>query len=49
MAKTEPTEKTIKLLKSHEHAGRQYSEGDEITLPVDAADWLVAIGSAQYL
>lgn len=37
----------IKLLKPHEHAGRQYEPGDIIELPQDAADWLIAKGVAE--
>jgi hypothetical protein len=51
MAKTDPkptdTEKRIKLLAPHEHAGREYQPGAKLTLPADSADWLIAQGKAE--
>ena len=48
MSKTDPkTEiKTVKvkLLKAHEHAGMQYGEGAEITVPEIDAVWLINMG-----
>lgn len=42
-----PQTKSIKLLKPHEHAGREYPPGAELTLPIADADWLVALKSAE--
>lgn len=39
--------KKIELLQPHEHAGREYPAGCELTLPVDAADWLIALKVAK--
>lgn len=39
--------KTIELLKPHEDGGREYPVGAQLTLPADAADWLVGIKSAK--
>lgn len=33
--------KTIELVKLHEHAGRVYPSGSELTLPKSKADWLI--------
>lgn len=41
------TTKTIELLRAHEHGGREYPPGAELTLPADAADWLVGIKAAK--
>lgn len=46
MAKDEIT-KTIELLKPHEHGGREYPAGAQLTLPADSADWLVGIKTAK--
>lgn len=45
MAKEET--KTIELLKPHEHGGREYPAGATLTLPADAADWLVSLKTAK--
>ncbi len=37
----------IKLLKPHEHAGREYAPGDVIEIPKDSAEWLIAKGVAE--
>ncbi len=37
----------IELLKPHTHAGRDYPAGSVIELDRDAAEWLIAIGSAK--
>lgn len=42
-----PAETRVKLLKPHEHAGRDYPSGAVLTLPADSAAWLIAIGVAQ--
>lgn len=39
--------KTIKLLQSHTHAGRDYPAGAILTMEADSADWLIAIGVAE--
>lgn len=39
--------KKIKLLKPHEHAGREYPTGAILSIPADAADWLIANGAAE--
>ncbi|KQO23493.1 hypothetical protein [Acidovorax sp. Leaf78] len=33
--------KTVELRKQHEHAGRTYPKGAELTLPEGKADWLI--------
>lgn len=37
----------IQLLKPHSHAGREYQPGAILELDRDAAEWLIAIGSAK--
>lgn len=39
--------KTIELIEPHEHAGRGYPSGSELTLPADSADWLIALKKAR--
>lgn len=39
--------KTIELTAPHEHAGRDYPAGSELTLPADSADWLIALKKAK--
>lgn len=39
--------KTIELIEPHEHAGRNYPVGSELTLDADAADWLIALKVAK--
>lgn len=41
------SEKTIRLLKPHTHAGRDYPEGGVLTLNESDADWLIGIDSAE--
>lgn len=41
------TQKAVKLLKPHTHAGRDYPPGAVLTMDSDSADWLIAIGSAE--
>lgn len=54
MAKSTPTpdtpaERRVRLLAPHEHAGRDYPAGAELTLPEDAAAWLVGLKRAEPL
>lgn len=42
-----PNQKTVELLKEHEHAGRTYPIGASLTLDTDSADWLISIGVAK--
>lgn len=37
----------IELLQPHTDAGRDYPPGAALSLPADAAAWLIAIGTAQ--
>ncbi|KVW99514.1 DUF7210 family protein [Thiobacillus denitrificans] len=39
--------KTIELIEPHEHAGRDYPAGSELTLDTDSADWLIALKKAK--
>ena len=39
--------KTIELTAPHEHAGRDYPIGSELTLDTDSADWLIALKKAK--
>lgn len=39
--------KTIELTAPHEHAGRDYPAGSELTLDTDSADWLIALKKAK--
>lgn len=39
--------KTIELIEPHEHAGREYPPGCELTLDTDSADWLIALKKAK--
>lgn len=39
--------KTIELIDPHEHAGRSYPPGSELTLDADAAEWLIALKKAR--
>lgn len=39
--------KTIELIDPHEHAGRTYPPGSELTLDAADADWLVALKKAR--
>lgn len=51
MSKTDPKTETktvkVKLLKAHEHAGMQYGEGAEITVPEHDAQWLINLDVAE--
>lgn len=38
---------TIKLLKPHRHAGRDYPAGGELTMADHRAQWLIGIGKAK--
>lgn len=46
---TADTQRRIKLLKPHGHAGRDYPAGSEVTMDPDSAQWLIDIGSAAAL
>ena len=39
--------KTVELRKQHEHAGRTYPKGSEISLPEAKAEWLIAMKVAK--
>lgn len=39
--------KTVELRKQHEHAGRTYPKGAELSLPEGKADWLIALKVAK--
>jgi len=41
------SKKTIELIDPHEHAGRDYPPGSELTLDTDSADWLIALKKAK--
>lgn len=41
------TTKKVELLKQHEHLGRKYPAGSELTLPEGKANWLIGIKAAK--
>lgn len=40
-------QKSIKLTKTHTHAGREYPPDAVLTMDADSADWLIGMGSAE--
>ena len=44
---SEAKEKTIKLTKPHEHAGRIWPVDSQLTMNASTADWLIAKGKGK--
>jgi hypothetical protein len=46
-AEPKARQKKVKLLEKHEHEGREYPAGSELSLDKDQAEWLIGIKRAE--